>query len=203
MILFISKLINSVVEILVFTLVPFIWWLIKHRKNCSFFEFIGLKKPGNVKENHLIWAMIGTLVPFLVLSSYMLYSLKGVEMATSEFAGLGVKALPAILVYAILNTSLPEEILFRGFILKRLSGKCGFLSANIFQAIVFGIIHGGMFFNYTGVVKAAIITVFTGLIGFLMGYINEKRADGSILPSWCIHALANIFSGVCAAFLVF
>jgi len=35
-----------------------------------------------------------------------------------------------------------------------------------------------------------------------MGYINEKKADGSILPSWSIHAIANIFSGVCSAFLL-
>lgn len=200
--LFVQKLISSIVEIIVFTLVPFIWWLIRYRKECGFFEWIGLKIPTRVKENHLIWTMAGVTVPFMVLSTYMLFAFKNVEMATSEFAGLGIKAVPAILVYAILNTSLPEEILFRGFILKRLSKQSGFISGNTMQAIFFGIIHGAMFFNHIGAIKAGIITVFTGVIGWLMGFINEKRADGSIIPSWCIHALVNIFSGVCAAFLL-
>ena len=62
--------------------------------------------------------------------------------------------------------------------------------------------HGVMFFSAAGPVKAVLITLFTGSIGWLMGYINEKKADGSILPSWSIHAIANIFSGVCSAFLL-
>jgi hypothetical protein len=36
-----------------------------------------------------------------------------------------------------------------------------------------------------------------------MGYVNEKKAGGSIIPGWCIHAIANIFSGACAAFSLF
>jgi hypothetical protein len=36
-----------------------------------------------------------------------------------------------------------------------------------------------------------------------MGYVNEKKAGGSILPGWGIHAVANIFSGICSAFIIF
>lgn len=201
--LFITKLISSIAEIFVFSIVPFIWWMIKYRKTCSFFEWIGLKKIKDFKTGNIHYAIFGVEVAFMVLSIFMLYSVKGIETATSEFAGLGFAAIPAILVYAIFNTSLPEEILFRGFMLKRLSGKCGFKEANLMQSITFGIIHGAMFFSLTGPVKAALITVFTGMIAWAMGYLNEQRADGSILPSWCIHAIANIFSGICSAFLVF
>ena len=133
----------------------------------------------------------------------MLYSMRGIEMATSEFSGLGAAAIPAVLIYAILNTSLPEEIVFRGFLLKRISAKFGFHAGNIVQAVIFGIMHGVMFFSYTGVVKAIVITLFTGVIGWLMGFVNEKKAEGSLIPSWCIHAVANIFSGLCAAFMIF
>ena len=201
--LFITKLISSIAEILVFSIVPFIWWLIKYRKSCSFFEWIGLKKIKDFKARNIHFAIFGVEVAFMVLSVFMLHSVKGIETATSEFTGLGAAAIPAILVYAILNTSLPEEILFRGFIIKRLSGKCGFQGANLMQSFIFGIIHGAMFFSLTGPVKAALITGFTAMIAWAMGYLNEQRADGSILPSWCIHAIANIFSGICAAFLLF
>ena len=201
--LLITKIVSSIAEILVFTLVPFIWWLITARKECSFFSWIGLKKIGNEKGKNILFSIFGVEVAFMVLSVFMLHSIKGIETATSDFAGLGAAAIPAILVYAIFNTALPEEILFRGFILKRLSGKCGFVGANTMQSIIFGIIHGWMFFSLVGSVKAVLITVFTGMIAWAMGFLNEKGADGSILPSWCIHAVANIFSGICSAFLFF
>ena len=46
------------------------------------------------------------------------------------------------------------------------------------------------------------ITGFIFVIAYGMGYINEKKAQGSIVPSWLIHAAANIFSGLCAAFML-
>ena len=199
--LLIQTLINSVIQIVLFTLIPFIWWLITARKKMSFFEWIGFKKIRNARENKtLIWT-IGAIVSFLALAVFMLISVRGIETATSEFAGLGLSAVPAILVYAILKTALPEEIIFRGFILKRVSNKFGFTAGNLVQSILFGLMHGALFFGAAGPVKAVLITLFTGFIGWLMGYINEKKADGSIIPSWSIHAIANIFSGVCSAFL--
>lgn len=201
--LMIQKLINSAVQIVLFTLIPFIWWLITARKECGFLTWIGLKHIKGAKENKTLLWMLGIILGFMALSSYMLYSLRGVEMATSEFNGLGAAAIPAILVYAILNTSLPEETVFRGFLLKRISSKFGFHAGNLIQAALFGIMHGVMFFSYTGIIKAVVITFFTGTIGWFMGYVNEKKAGGSIIPGWCIHAVANIFSGLCAAFMIF
>lgn len=201
--LMIQKLINSAVQIVLFTLIPFIWWLITARKETGFFKWIGLKSVKGAKENKTVLWILGIIIGFMALSAYMLYSLRDVEMATSDFNGLGAAAIPAILVYAILNTSLPEEIVFRGFLLKRIGNKFGFHAGNLIQALVFGLMHGVMFFSYTGIVKAAVITVFTGVIGWFMGYVNEKKAEGSIIPGWCIHAMANIFSGLCAAFMIF
>ena len=201
--LLIQTLINSVIQIVLFTLIPFIWWLVTARKKMNFFEWIGLKKITGAKENKtFIWTIV-TMVSFLVLSVFMLISVRGVETAASEFAGLGFASIPAILVYALLKTALAEEIVFRGFLLKRISNKFGFAAGNLIQAVLFGLMHGVMFFGAAGAVKAVLITLFTGLIGWVMGYINEKKAGGSIIPSWSIHAAANIFSGVCSAFLLF
>lgn len=200
--LLIQKLISSAIQIIIFSLVPFIWWLVTARKKCGFFEWIGIKKIGNARKNKtFIWTLCVTLA-FLAVSVFMLISVKGVETATSEFAGLGVKAVPAIIVYALFNTALPEEILFRGFLLKRIANKFGFGAGNLVQSIIFGLMHGIMFFGSTGVVKAVVITAFTGTIAWFMGFINEKKAEGSIIPSWTVHAAANIFSSVCTAFVL-
>ncbi|MBR6149256.1 MAG: CPBP family intramembrane metalloprotease [Lachnospiraceae bacterium] len=198
----ISKLISSVIQIILFTIIPFIWWLITARKECSFLKWIGLKKAEVSKNKTMLW-IVCISAAFLILSVVILIFLKGVETATSDFSSLGMSAIPAILIYAIFNTALPEEILFRGFWLKRISNRFGFNAGNAIQALLFGLMHGIMFISSVGVLLAIIVILFTGAIGWFMGYTNEKKADGSILPSWCIHAIANIFSGICSAFSLF
>ena len=156
--LFISKVINSAIQIILFALIPFIWWLVTARKECSFFEWIGLKRPrAGESDKPLLW-VAGTSAVFLIVSLFVLYSVKNVETATSEFTGLSVNAIPAILVYAVFNTALPEEILFRGFLLKRIANKTGFAIGNMIQAVLFGLMHGVLFFSSVGTIKAILIT---------------------------------------------
>jgi len=201
--LFIQTLIESIIQVVVFSIIPIIWWLITSKKEKSFWYWIGLKKIRNAKENRTVVWMVSVSTAFLLLLLLILYTMRNVETATSDFSGLGVAALPAILIYAIFKTALSEEFVFRGFILKRVSVKFGFHAGNMVQCILFGLMHGVMFFSVTSVINAVLITLFTSGIGWCMGYINEKKAEGSILPSWCIHAAANIFSGICSAFMLF
>lgn len=198
-----QKILSSIVQILLFALIPFIWWCITARRKINFFQWIGIKWVSSPKENKIVLWIAGTTIIFLAVSVFILYTVRNIETATSEFLGLRMEALPAILIYAVLNTSLPEELLFRGFLLKRLSHKFGFLIGNMIQSLLFGLLHGAMFFMLTDIPQAILIIGFTGGIAWCMGYVNEKKANGSILPSWCIHAIANIFSGVCSAFLLF
>lgn len=196
-----SKILSSIIQIILFAAIPFIWWLCTARKKQKFTEWIGLKKiEGGFKS--AIYTILATIV-FLMLGAYTLYSVRDAETATSDFNGLGLAAVPAVLIYAVLNTSLPEEILFRGFLLKRMANKFGFAAANTVQAVLFGLLHGAMFFSLVGAVRAAFVIIFTGGIAWFIGYINEKKANGSIIPGWIIHAVSNIISGLCAAFLIF
>ena len=57
--------------------------------------------------------------------------------------------------------------------------------------------------TFTNFVNTFFIIFFTGAIAAYLGFVNEKKAGGSILPSWIIHALANILSGLVAAFSLF
>ncbi|MGI6607634.1 MAG: CPBP family intramembrane glutamic endopeptidase [Erysipelotrichaceae bacterium] len=198
--LLIQKLINSIVQIIIFSAIPFVWWLVTSRNKCPFLEWIGLKKISNAGSRKVYYLIIGISLAFLLVSVFILNSLKEADMAISEFSELGINAFPAILIYAVFNTSLPEEIFFRGFLLKRLADKFGYNVGNITQAVIFGLLHGVMFFSSAGVLKAILIIVFTGAVGWCIGYVNEKEASGSILPGWFIHALANIFSGLYSAF---
>lgn len=40
--------------------------------------------------------------------------------------------------------------------------------------------------------------VLTGTIGVVMGYLNERLAGGSLVPSWILHAAANMLTGCLA-----
>lgn len=198
--LFVSKVMSSVLQIILFMIVPFIWWLVTARKKQKFMEWIGLKKiEGGTKT---LMATLLVAVAFLFAGVLTLYAIGNVKIATSEFAGLGGVAIPAIIIYAAFNTAFPEELLFRGFLLKRLENKLGFNIANAIQALLFGLLHGAMFFSLVGVIKAILIIAFTGVIAWFMGYINEKYSNGSIIPSWIIHTISNLFSGICSAFML-
>ena len=88
--LFISKIMGSVLQIILFMSIPFIWWLATARKKQKFAE------------------------------------------------------------------------------LKRLENKLGFNIANVIQALLFGLMHGVMFFSLVGVIKAILILAFTCGIAWLI-----------------------------------
>ncbi len=196
----INKIVSSILQTILFGIIPVAWWFVTVRKHQKFAEWIGLKKVQGGKKT-LIGIIVVSIV-FIVSGALTLYTIRDIETATSEFTGLGVAAIPAIVVYAAFNTAFPEELLFRGFILKRLANKFGFNIANFIQALLFGLLHGAIFFALVGVLKTILIIIFTGVIAWFMGYINEKNANGSIIPSWIIHTISNLFSGIYAAFSI-
>jgi len=141
----VQQMINALIQIALFALLPFVWWLIGARRKSSFLEWLGLKPLKDAGSRKIwLWILLGSLF-FLLLSFLLLYTtVKGLKTATSNFSGLGFKALPAVLIYGLFQTSLPEELLFRGFLLKRLASRLSFVVANTIQAALFGqfSIHG-------------------------------------------------------------
>ena len=198
-----QRIISAFIQILFIILLPSIWWFLTVRGKVPFMEWIGLKAIKRVKTLQLIlWMVVGFSL-FTIFSILIFPLTSGLETATSAFSGMGYKALPSILIYSILQTSLPEELLFRGFLLKRMANHMPFVFANTIQAIAFGLLHGVLFASVVSLEVTFFIIFFTGVIAAYLGFVNEKKAGGSILPSWIIHALANIFSGIVVAFSLF
>ena len=120
------------------------------------------------------------------------------DAAESQYTGMGTAAIPSILVYAFIQTALSEEILFRGFLLKRLSSKFDFNTANIIQAALFGAVHLLMVWGQFNFLAGFVIVVYPMVVAVAFSYINEKLSNGSILPSWLIHGILNTLSGIVA-----
>ena len=125
MTLFMSKLMSGIMELLIVSVIPFITWLIWSRKKVSFFDWIGLKKVESQKKRQLLLSILGFPYFFFFFSIIVFAWFDSSKTVTADFSGKGIGALPAILAYAILGTALPEEIFFRGFLLKRMQGKLG------------------------------------------------------------------------------
>lgn len=154
MTLFMSKLMSGIMELLIVSVIPFITWLIWSRKKVGFFDWIGLKKVQTQQKKRLLLTIFGFSLLFLLFSIIVFAWFDSSKTATAAFSGKGIGALPAILAYAFLGTALPEEIFFRGFLLKRLQGKLGFLGANLVQSLLFGLIHALMFIQLIGALKS-------------------------------------------------
>ena len=162
-----------------------------------------MKKPrikGSVIK--LIFLIVIVSVVYILLMSIIMTQLmRDADVATSQFNNQGWNALIPILIYAVIQTGLSEEILFRGLLGKRFIKKFGFNVGNTIQAILFGLVHGIPFGLVTGNVLVTVLLIFLpGSMGWIQGWMNEQRSSGSIIPSWILHATINILSGLSALF---
>ncbi|GHV01069.1 CAAX amino protease [Clostridia bacterium] len=195
-----NEIIRAIIQLAIFVAIPLIWWLITTRKKENFFVYIGIKKP-TVERKAKFWTPFFLAIIIAVSMSLVLDPLlpNDIQLANARFVGQGTKAGLPIIVFAFFATGLPEEILFRGFISKRISKRLGFIVGNTIQAILFGLLHGATMFPSLGFWIPMLVIVFTGTLGWLMGYMNEK-ADGSIIPSIILHGLSNVYACLIVAF---
>lgn len=196
----ISMLFEVIFQVLSFSLIPFIWWMVTARRKENFFSWIGLK---GIWGNRL--AVGGCILFFFVLCVvsqvwWMPHLLPANATVQSSYAGMGWSAFPSAFLFGMIQTGLSEEILFRGFLGKRLIAKFGFAAGNLVQGLLFGILHGVMFFFVTTPFKALVITLITGFSGWLLGWLTEKGSGGSIVPGWMAHGVGNLVLSMVQAF---
>ena len=127
----VSMFFNVISQVLMFSLIPFIWWLVTARRKENFFSWIGLK---GVRGNWL--AVGGCILFFFVLCVvsqvwWIPHLLPANATVQSSYAGMGWSAFPSAFLFGMIQTGLSEEILFRGFLGKRLIAKFGFAVGNV------------------------------------------------------------------------
>lgn len=194
-----SHLLSAILQVILFSLLPFLFYIVPQRKLKGFLAYIGLITP--LKKTVLI-SLLSLVVSFVfIMASFLSYPdlylweiLKAPGTVTGEIAQIepAYMALIVIIIKSAINTGLSEEIFFRGFIGKRLIERFGFGFGNTMQGVIFGLLHGILFISTVGISSALLITFGIGFIGWLLGYLNERSGNGSIVPSWIAHSLANI-----------
>lgn len=192
-------LISASIQVAIFSAIPLIFYLVKNKKITGFLKYIGLIKPERKSiPISIVVALLyfgGSWLVYWKLGLLDTLRAEGLVGGAIQQMGLCVNAILIVLIKSMVATAMSEEILFRGFLGKRFINLIGFSYGNLLQSILFGLMHGVLFWGIIrNMVGITAIVLLTGTIGYLMGYINEKVGNGSIVPSWITHSLANIMT---------
>ncbi len=208
--LIISSISTAIVNLIVFSFIPFVWWFFRHRKKVNFFKWLGFIKP-QLKSKWWVLAVFAVIYYFfytfdftvLINSETMEVLENSGSVASNVFAGLGVVAIIPALIENFIANGVAEEILFRGFLCKRLCGKLGSTKGVILQAVLFALMHNILYILAgvpVGFDYHLIMFIFTGAGALLLGWVNEKIYNGSIIPSIILHGAGNFIASISVAF---
>ena len=198
--LYVNEIVSTILQILIFTAIPFIVYLVTNRRIKGFFDYIGLRKPETRAMFYAPLCAVAFVLPALLL---VFFSPTILEAATAPNTvigrlrsnGLSMTTFILLIVKALIQTAFTEEILFRGFIAKRLINWLGFTAGNLLQALLFGAVHLLIFTGQKFSFPLAIgIVLYPAIGGWIMGYLNERVGNGSILPGWLMHGLVNLIA---------
>ena len=208
--LVISSITTTIVNLIVFSLLPIIWWFFRHRKEEGFFRWIGFFKP-QLKSKWRVLLIFAILYYFFynfdftqfVSPETLEYIENSASVSANVFAGIGVAAiLPAFIENFIAN-GVAEEILYRGFLCKRLISKIGLVKGIILQAVLFGLMHNILYILAgldVGLWYHILTFIFTGMGALLLGWLNERIFNGSIIPGILLHGAGNFIASLLVAF---
>lgn len=192
-----NQITSAALQLLLFSAVPFIWYVFSHRRAGGFFRWLGLtaapKPPLKATFGILLGFSLAVVLPYLWLYRSGNLNYEGFTVDAFRQSGWSIQTFAVILIWALVQTALSEEILFRGFLCKRLCSALGQRAGNLIQALPFGAVH--IFALPDKRLPAVLMVVLlTGGIGYALGWLSLKKANGSILYGWAIHAAANVLS---------
>lgn len=205
--LVINQLLSAFLQLGLVILLSLVWYFIRQHKIQGYFSWLGLKS-----SKSLPWKpMLGIFLAYFILAGlpYLWLYQKGI-LATADDSRIQIfqqtgwswQTVLVILVWSVFQTSLSEEILFRGFLGKRLMARLGFVKGNSLQALLFGSLHTLALAKYN-LLAAFLVFLLTAGMAYALGWLMAKKADGSIIYGWLIHALTNFFSSFLLLSLLF
>lgn len=184
--------INVLINIALFSIIPFLWYVLSKKGARGFFRYLGIYIPhnldvvGSIKIILPIYLITLTMNILVIATGNSQRSTGGVEQNVWWFFLIG------LFLYG-LKTGIAEEIFFRGFIAKRSYPQFGFFKGNLVQASIFAlphvVIHGP-----ASPLDIAVRIVNAFMLGYAFGYIVEKKSSGSILPVMTAHTIINILN---------
>lgn len=197
-----EQIISTILQCTLLIGIPWVAYLLFNREKSGFLKWIGLYKPKNNRwiRKDIFILIISVVImggPIIIFEKLRIIPEGLVYSLDASGKGFTTEIIVIVLIKAVFQTALSEEIFFRGFIGKRFSKKFGYLTGNLIQSILFGLPHGLPFIIvYKTYIFGITLFLAAATVGFLQFYINEKEANGSIMPSLIIHSTMNIISNI-------
>lgn len=190
----INEFIGVIFNILLFSIIPFGWHLIKGKSSKGFLNSIGIYKPQKINYFSIIF-IITTIYLMTLLNNILVIKLGYSGRSIVDTQGFTSLTFFLYLLLYGLKTGIAEEIFFRGFVAKKLIKKFGFASGNVVQAVVFALPH----FVIQG--SASLVDFFVRIInafllGYTFGYVMDKKSNGCIIPVMISHIIINMISSL-------
>lgn len=188
-VLVVSYVVKTVIKILFFILIPYIYIKIIKKQQVS--KAINYR---NIDKHHLKMGFLFGILSFLIIliAYYVLRNIIDLQSISQELQSnskITASSFVFVGLYITLGNSFLEEYFFRGFIFLNLyelkSKKCAY----IYSSLLFAIYHIGIFktwFN-TGLVGLALIGLIS--IGFVFNWLDTKSKN--FINSWIVHILAD------------
>ena len=191
-----TSILGALIQVAIVLIIGGIFFVFMGRGKVSFLAFVGLTRTPLPPV--AIGLCIGAVATLLLLAAPGFASMaKGPGTVPGEALkhGLSNGVIAGLIITAVFKTALAEELLFRGILGKRLIGWLGFRVGNLIQAVLFGALHSLLALTpeASGLLVASIV-LFSGMLGWINGWLNERMGAGSILPGWACHAAANVCS---------
>lgn len=202
--LIVSAIVSGIIQVLVFSLIPYVAYLFTARRRQRFLQYVGLTgAPGKAVAYGAVLGLASFPLMFGLLTvagadQLLLDPSSQTGRLRELAAGDGAATMLFVAAFqSVVTTALSEEILFRGFLAKRFMAWLGFRVGNVLQGIVFGVLHGFLFLGAATelpLVGWLAVVLLPAVQGWLMGWLNERLGGGSIVPSWCAHAVGNVMT---------
>lgn len=184
-----TLLVGVPAQVAVFALVPLAWWLNAGRPDGSFPRWLGFRRGREVSDPLVLGATIAGALGFL--GGALL------ARAAAPIAGSGYFVFLAIVLVAVVQTALSEEIFFRGFMLGWLAGRTGRpMLANALQAVACGLLRLVVHWLFVDRGLPPCLAAFALGAGpaLMVGWVRQRT--GSLLWPWAAHGAGNLMAAV-------
>ncbi|WP_373897151.1 CPBP family intramembrane glutamic endopeptidase [Haloimpatiens sp. FM7315] len=188
-ILKVDYLTKTIMKIVIFTLIPYIYIKIYKKSNLK----LSLKSKEVKKNNIKIGVILGSICFVIILLTYFILkdaiNLQGILEELQNKSKVTAVNFIFVAIYITFGNSFLEEFFFRGFIFLNFYEMKHKKLAYIFSSLLFSIYHIAIFKTWFDV-KLIMLSLF-GLIsvGIVFDYIDTKSKN--FLNSWIVHILAD------------
>lgn len=188
-VLVVSYLVKTVLKIMFFIIIPFIYM-----------KFIKIQSPSNAEKYkntdkyHLkMGFLFGSLSFLIILITYYLLrnvvDLQSISYELQNKSKITASSFIFVGLYITLGNSFLEEYFFRGFVFLNLYEHKSKKFAYIYSSLLFGLYHIAIFKTWFSIELIGLALIGLITVGFIFNWLDTKSRN--FFNSWIVHVLAD------------